>query len=242
MIDPIIIASTSSQSNQQSGNNVEKSSSEETKPKVTLEERVSRGEAQTGPTIPIHQAQRSDNEPSPSIRQVYPPVNAQLQKEQTNQSQEPQLSSSTIDDGKKKKEETTSTTVSSSQQDETQQKQEITKEEEKKIVDAVLKELTPFVEQLVATEVRRVLSGETGHDGTGMIQFPFIFASGGPILTSSYGSSPSQSFQQQQGTNLGGVFSGSLRGNVEDEIPNYASNAHPYGSYSHPPGKLIVFF
>ncbi len=139
-------------------------------------------------------------------------MNVQQQKEKRNQSQEPQSSSGTIDDGKKTTEETTSTAVSSSQQGETPQKQEITKEEEKKIVDAVLKELTPFVEQLVAIEVQRVLSGETGHDGMGMIQFPFMFASG------------------------------IMRGNVGDEIPTNASNAHLYGSYSLPPGELIAFF
>ena len=67
-------------------------------------------------------------------------------------------------------------------------------------MDAVLKELTPFVEQLVATEVQRILSGENEQHGAGFIQFPFVFADNGPIFASSFGGASTQDFQQQQGT------------------------------------------
>jgi hypothetical protein len=158
LIDQAGVLSTLSQPNQHSGtdltsnksSSVDKSSSQETQPRVTLEERVSRGEAQTGPTIPLSQVQQQDNESSPKIRQVYPPQN---QEQQQNQFQL-QSSSSTATE-----EEPTSAYISSSQQGGAQPKKELTHEEEKKIVDTVLKKLTPLVEQLVAAEVRRVLSG-----------------------------------------------------------------------------------
>ncbi|CAF5212470.1 unnamed protein product, partial [Rotaria magnacalcarata] len=50
----------------------EKSPTEEAKSKVTLEERLSRGEAKLGPTIPSSQIQEQNNQLSTGIHQVYP--------------------------------------------------------------------------------------------------------------------------------------------------------------------------
>jgi transcriptional regulator of acetoin/glycerol metabolism len=182
---------------------LEKPSSEEAKSQITLEEHVSSGEAQTGPTIPLSQVQQQDNGTPTNIHQVHPSQNQNQPQEQQKQSELQSSSSSTTttEEEKKKTEETTSANVSSSQQGETQQKQGITKEEEKKIVDAVFKELTPFVEQLVATEVRRVISGENDHDNdNAFIPIPFMSAGSGPIFATSFGGRPPQGFQQQQGT------------------------------------------
>ena len=204
-------------------NNAGKPTTDETKAKVTLEERVSRGEARTGPTVPLLQAQSpSDYEPSPNVRQVYPPLSptqqqeqqkqAQQQANQSGQQQEQQkqgqqqqqpnqptqvTQSSTTEEKKvtteeqKKPEGTTSTAAPSSQQSETKQKQEVSPEEEKKIVESVIKQLTPLVEQFVASEIRRALSGQTDSDDeNGFLPFPFLFGgagAGGPLFASGNG-------------------------------------------------------
>jgi hypothetical protein len=59
--------------------------------------------------------------------------------------------------------------------------------------------LTPIVEQLVAAEVRRTLSGQTDSDDeNGFVPFPFMFGGGGPILIGPGGGPPPQGFQRQQ--------------------------------------------
>ncbi len=216
----------------------ETSPSAEPKSKVTLEERISRGEAQTGPTVPLVQVPPKDYEPSPNVRQVYPPLSEAQQQEQQKQAQlqanqaaqptsppaatteedkttkEETTTSSTTEEvtlasapaptaeqEKPKTEEATATSASAPQKSETQPTQEITPAEEKKIVDSVLKQLTPFVEQLVAAEVQRVLSGQPDFDANnGFGNFPLLFG-GGPIFASSHGGPPPQGFQQQQQVN-----------------------------------------
>lgn len=126
---------------------------------------------------------------------------AQLQANQSAQAAQPPTSSSTTEEEQTQKEEQTKSeeatlaTAPAPQQNEAQQKQVVTPEEEKKIVESVLKQLTPLVEQLVAAEIRRVLSGQTdSDDDNGFVQFPFMFG-GGPIFAAPQG------FQQQQQTN-----------------------------------------
>ncbi len=204
---------TSSQPKQE-----ETSPSAETKSKVTLEERISRGEAQTGPTVPLVQVPPKDYEPSPNVRQVYPPLSeaqqqeqqkqAQLQANQSAQSTQPPPTSSSTTEVEKtkieeqtKSEEVTSATAPTQQQNEAQQKPEVTPEEEQKIVESVLKQLTPFVEQFVAAEIRRVLSGQTDSgDDNGFVTFPFMFG-GGSIFAAPQGGPPPPGFQQQQQMN-----------------------------------------
>ena len=61
-------------------------------------------------------------------------------------------------------EEAVASSAPAPEKSETQPKQEISAEEEKKIVESVLKQLTPFVEQLVSAEVQRALSGQPDFD------------------------------------------------------------------------------
>lgn len=219
--------STLSSSNQQNGDALtaskpasdEKSSSTEAKPKVTLEERVSRGEAQTGPTIPLVQVAPKDYEPAPNVRQVYPPLSASEQAEQQKQAQlqanQPApASSSTSTTEQKKPEETASTQqkeeekksdaatptdVSSTQPKQGEKKVEVTPEEEQKIVESVLKQLTPIVEQFVAVEIRRALSGQTDSDDeNGFMPFPFMLG-GGPLFAAAASSAGAASAGRPSG-------------------------------------------
>jgi hypothetical protein len=158
---------------------------------------VARGEAQTGPTVPLVQASSEDYEPSPNVRQVYPPLSEAQQQEQQKQAQL-QANQLAEEEKTKTQEETTSSTASSPQQGQTEQKEEITPEEEEKIVESVIKQLQPLVEQFVAAEIRRVLRGQTdSDDDTGFMSFPFMFG-GGPIFSTSRAGPPPQGFQQQQ--------------------------------------------
>lgn len=283
-IGPLGIVSPSNSSNQQGGatataskpSNDEKSSSTETKPKSTLEERVSRGEAQTGPTIPLVQVAPKDYEPSPNVRQVYPPLSEAEQQEQKKQAQlqanQPApAASSTSADEQKKSDETTSAAASSTQAKEgekkpeettstaaTQQKQpekkvELTPEEEKKVVESVLKQLTPLAERLVAAEIRRVLSGQTDSDDeNGFGPFPFMFG-GGPIFATARGGPTGQTSQQQAGGFPGGasfippellmsMVNDFAQVGVAEGMPNYSANVPPGASAGRPAGGLSIDF
>ena len=229
-IDPSGTISTPSLSNQQNGDATtvskltsdERSSSTEAKPKVTLEERVSRGEAQTGPTIPLVQVAPKDYEPSPNVRQVYPPLSEAEQVEQRKQAQlqanQPAATSSSTTTAEQKKpegtasaettstqqkqeekksDETTPVNASSTEKKEGEKKVEITPEEEQKIVESVLKQLTPVVEQFVAAEIRRALRGQTDSDDeNGFMPFPFMFG-GGPMFATPRAGPAGQASQQQ---------------------------------------------
>ncbi|CAF4778295.1 unnamed protein product, partial [Rotaria magnacalcarata] len=63
-----------------------KKSNNDEKPKLTLEERVSRGEVQKGPTIPLRQVHPQQGSGSTTrIRQIYPQLNEAQQEEQQKQ-------------------------------------------------------------------------------------------------------------------------------------------------------------
>ena len=188
---------------------------EQKKPKITLEERVARGEAHIGPTIPLRQVQEGDDEPSPSIHQVYPPLNEAEQEEQKKQaklqatqpmelSQSLESVSTNKEDREEKAsraeklEELTLSNASASQQNQAQKKQDLTSQEEEKIVQTVVNQLTPVVEQLVLTEVRRALCDQSDHD---FMPFPFMFANNAPIFASRCAGPIPNDFQQGQTTN-----------------------------------------
>lgn len=186
----------------------EKSSTEEAKPKATLEERLSSGAAKLGPTVPSNQEQDQNNQSSPTIHQVYPPTSEGQQEDQSKQDQLQASQASQPEDqeqkqkaeGENKSEQAESTDASAPKQDEAQEKPKLTEDEEKKVVDSVLKQLTPLVEQLVAAEVRRILLGGQNNqdDENDFVPFPFMFASGAPAFVSSHGGPPPQGFPQQQ--------------------------------------------
>ncbi|CAF3564151.1 unnamed protein product [Rotaria socialis] len=244
---------------------IEKSPAEESKPKVTLEERLSRGEAELGPTIPSSQIQEQNKQLPTGIHQVYPaeseaheqdqqkldqsqaqqkqdqsqaqqkqdqsqaqqkqdqsPDQQKQDQSQTQQkqdqsqasqsSQSPTLSSKN-DEEKKKAEDQTKSEKSASPNASVPEQTEATtlsKEEEEKVVETVIKQLTPLVEQLVAAELRRVLSGQNSQDADNdFVPFPFMFASSAPMFASSHGDPSTQNFQQQQQpTNRQANFSG----------------------------------
>ena len=109
----------------------------ETKPKVTLQERISRGEAQKGPTVPSSRDQPKDSPLTAGAHQVYPQLSKAQQDEQqkqaklqaTKQSSEPKTTS---------EETSTARDVSASKQTDTKEKKQFTQEDEDKIV-AILK-------------------------------------------------------------------------------------------------------
>lgn len=272
-IDPSGTLSTPSPSNQQNGDATtaskptsdERSSSTEAKPKVTLEERVSRGEAQTGPTIPLVQVAPKDYEPSPNVRQVYPPLSeaeqveqrkqAQLQANQpastsssttTTEQKKPEGTTSTEQKQEEKKsDETTSVNVSSTEKKEGEKKVEITPEEEQKIVESVLKQLTPVVEQFVAAEIRRALRGQTDSDDeNGFMPFPFMFG-GGPMFAAPRTGPAGQASQQQSSGFPGGasfippellmsMMNDFTQVGVNEGASNAASAGRPAGGLSFP--------
>ena len=61
----------------------EKAPPKETQPKVTLEARVARGEAQVGPTVPIRQEQQANQTTTASVKQVFPPAGEEKRQEST---------------------------------------------------------------------------------------------------------------------------------------------------------------
>ncbi|CAF1636252.1 unnamed protein product, partial [Adineta ricciae] len=239
--------------------------SDDGKPKVTLEERLASGEAQKGPTIPLRNLQQQGTEAPTAIRQVYPPVSGSQQQQQKTQAggygqqtqveqpkQEEQLKEeeplkqegpSKSEEQKKPEEQTKSdesseTKVSSSSSGQTDEKKEITKEDEEKIVESVLKQMTPIVEQLVAAEVRRTLLAKEGgqDDDNDFVPFPFMFG-GGPM--------------PPPGANFGGVSGGAAfippellmsmmsdlaRGGVAGDMPDFSANAPPRGPGGAPVG------
>jgi hypothetical protein len=174
--------------------------SAETKPKITLEERVSRGEAQIGPTVPLRHEQKQENSSSIGVHQVYPQLNKAQQEEQQKQAKL-QATQPPINDEKQPKKEISAANdvSSSSKQDETKQTKGITHDDEEKIIATVLKQLAPIVEKRVAAELRRIQSGETDQDeDDNIIQFPFMLGGGFPFFGAPHGGPPPQVSREQQ--------------------------------------------
>ncbi len=184
---------------QQNGSSNDEKSSSETKPKITLEERVSRGEAQKGPTIPLSQEQKQDNSFTTGVRQVYPQLSAAQQEEQRKQAKL-QATQSIKDEKQAADEASTANDVSlSSKQDETKQTKDISRDDEEKIVATVLKQLAPIVEKRVAAELRRLQSDGTDQDeDEDSIPFPFMLGGGFPFFAAPRGGPPPQGFGEQQ--------------------------------------------
>lgn len=172
----------------------------EAKPQITLEERVSRGEAQKGPTVPSRQDQKQENSSSVDVRQVYPPLTEAQQEEQRKQAKLQATQSGNVNEKPTKEEPSIANDVSlSSKQDETKQTKEITHDDEEKIIAAVLKQLAPIVEKRVAAELRRIQSGETDQDeDDNIIQFPFMLGGGFPFFGAPHGGPPPQVSREQQ--------------------------------------------
>ncbi len=150
-----------------------------------MEERLSSGEAQKGPTVPIRQEQKQDNSSSAGARQVYPQLTEAQQEEQRKQA--------TLQATQPPPEEKKTT------EDESNEKKDISRNDEDKIVAAVLKRLAPIVEQRVAAELRRIHSGDSDQgEGSGFIQFPFMLSGGSPFFAAQRGRPSSQESGQQQ--------------------------------------------
>lgn len=188
----------------QNGLSTDQSSTTDLKPKITLDERVSRGEAQKGPTVPPRQEQKQDNSlPSIGVRQVYPQLSAAQQEEQRRQAklQATQPAKPSTDDKS-----TVNQTSLLSKQDENKQTKDISREEEEKIIASVLKQLEPIVEKRVAAELRRLQSDDTDQDeDDNFMPFPFMLGGGLPFFVAPRGgpqpppsASSSQGPQEQQ--------------------------------------------
>jgi hypothetical protein len=174
-----------------SNNDQKSSSSSEIKSKVTLEERVSRGEAQKGPTIPLRQEQKQDSSSSTGVRQVYPQLSA-VQQEEQNKQAKLQAGKSGKDEKQVADEASTANDISlSSKQEETKQTKDISHDDEEKIIAAVLKQLAPIVEKRVAAELRRLQSEGTDQDeDDDAIPFPFMLGGGFPFFAAPRGGPP----------------------------------------------------
>jgi len=206
----------------------QKSPPEETKSKVTLEERISRGEAQSGPTIPASYYQQ-DNKPLTDVRQVYPPLNAAQQQEQKRQAQlqanppvqssQPSTSPSTNQEEKKETEE-------KKQTEEKQKSEEQQKSEEKQTSEEIVstsvsaskqdetpekKEITKEDEEQIVANVlkqmtpivEQMVAAEVRRARNGQEDdndfVPFPFMfGGGPVFTGPRDGTVPQGFQQQQ--------------------------------------------
>lgn len=159
------------------------------KPKVTLEERVSRGEAQKGPTNPTTQQKSS----SGNARQIYPHLNPAQQFEQQQQAK----IQSEKDDA------STDNDISTASKNDKTKQSTISHAEEEKIISSVLKQLAPIVEKRVAAELRRLQNDDTdkeADDDDNMIPFPFMLGGGIPFFAGPPPniSGPGQQQQQQQ--------------------------------------------
>ncbi|CAF0836666.1 unnamed protein product [Adineta steineri] len=185
-------------------NNNEKSSQEpnitESKPNITLEGRVFRGEAQKGPTIPLQQDHSQERSSSQNVRQVYPKVN----EEQNEDLRKKACKRHEKHSNKNKKKNTDDTSITSdiqsSRKDEKKPKKDTSHNEEEKIVAAILKHLAPIVEQRVHEEIRRIDNDETDQDeDDNFLPFPFMLAAGLPFFSGGpNGAPPSQEPRQQQ--------------------------------------------
>ncbi|CAF3795883.1 unnamed protein product [Rotaria sp. Silwood1] len=148
---------------------------------------------------------------------------------------------------------------------EAQQERVLTQEEEDKIVEAVIQDLLPIVEQLVSVEVGRVLfNRDIEDDGNGFISFPYIFEGSAPMFVSSHEGGIREIYhQQQQPINrvmetytdgvLGDVafvpsdlrtatMSGAIGGGVRGEVHTYSSSLpSPPEGLSGAPGLVEGF-
>ena len=159
--------------------NKDNTPAQENKPKVTLEERVARGEAQVGPTVPVRQEQQANQTATTGIRQVFPLAGEdQRQERSPSPSLQRSVSPSSGQDESKKAPETSGNNQSTTQQPAAEKEtKSVTPEEEEQIVASILKQLTPLVEELVANEVRRVRRGlSVDSDELESLPFPFMFA------------------------------------------------------------------
>jgi hypothetical protein len=173
---------------------------QETKPKVTLEERVSRGEASIGPTVPANQAQQVNSTLATGIRQVFPTtsddqlqalgvnalpsVNDEPKKSVEAAATKESATPSNTNNEPKKSVEAAATNASAAPSNTNNETKEITGEDQEKIVAIILKQLTPLVEGLVANEIDRARKGITGNSNlNGSMPFPFMMSGNGPMLS-----------------------------------------------------------
>ena len=165
----------------------DKSKEQENTGKSTLEERVSRGEAQVGPTVPVRPEQDANSTITAGIRQIFPPAQEdQLQSSTSSQTAATAPPEEKLESNAKTSEKEPSSTASQPSKQETTG---ITQEEEEKIVQNILKQLTPLVEELVANEVRRIALGSSDSNSeAGFVPFPFMVStlSGGPPMQGSF--------------------------------------------------------
>lgn len=162
-------------------------------PKVTLEERISRGETPKGPTIPTAQDKSSPT----NVRQIYPQINPAQQFEQQRQA--------------KIQSENDNDISTASKNDRSKQSKDISHQEEEKIISNVLKQLAPIVEKRVAAELRRLQNDDTDKDDDDddMIPFPFMLGGGMPFFAgpppNMSGQAPPQQTNGSQGADFGGI-------------------------------------
>ncbi len=194
-LDPLNLSSA-----QPNDSSNDQQSLSETKPKVTLEERVSRGEAQKGPTVPSRQEQKQDSSSSTGVRQVYPELSATQQEEQLKQAKL-QATPPAKDEKQAVEDASTANDISlSTKQEKTKQTKDISRDDEEKIITAVLKQLEPIVEKRVAAELRRLQSGGTDQDEDDDFgPFPFMLGGGFPFFAAPRGGPPQGSREQQTG-------------------------------------------
>lgn len=167
--------------------------SEETKAKITLDERIARGEAQKGPSVPYRQESQSNSSSTGSARQVYPPLSPAEQERQRRQAQlQAAAPLAAAQDGQ--------STSEAKAQTSSDDKKDVNHDDEDRIVAAILKQLTPLIQKRVSDEVRRLQSGDSDDeddddDDGGFIPFPFMFSGPGPFFA---GQPSAQAFGQQQ--------------------------------------------
>ncbi|CAF4098435.1 unnamed protein product, partial [Rotaria magnacalcarata] len=218
----------------QNGSNVQgKKSNNDEKPKLTLEERVSRGEVQKGPTIPLRQVHPQQGSGSTTrIRQIYPQLNEAQQEEQQKQAKFQAAQSHNEEKKTTETAVTAATPLPSSKQDKPEEKPEIHRNEEDKLVAAVLKRLVPIVEKKVSEQLRRIQSdeGEQEDDEADFIPFPFMFG-GAPLFAPPGRGPPSQLFRQQQGSQQ----------NAEDATQEQQSSGPREADFGRlPPGSAFI--
>ena len=177
----------------------------ETKPKVTLEERVSRGEAQKGPTVPSNQEQQQGGSSSTGVRQVYPELSAAQQEEQLKQAK--LQAAPPVKDEKQQVADDTATANDISvatKHEGTKQTKDISRDDEEKIVASILKQLEPIVEKRVAAELRRLQSGGTDEDeDEDFGPMPFVLGGGFPFFAAPRGGPSSAQGSKEQQTGPG---------------------------------------
>ena len=132
-----------------------------------------------GPTVPLRQEQQGNQNASTGIKQVFPQPGTEGQQDQQGEAKV----STSASAGSNQQSNQSQGDAAKNEGAATNEAPKITPEEEKKIVEDIIKRITPLVEELVASELHRIRHGgqlnDDDDEAGGFMPFPFVIG-GGP--------------------------------------------------------------